>query len=296
MLVGNELPFWKQIGHVLLEEEVMIKASTALFDEFGRRMPYAGMRTYNTFSRRYYRLSAHYNVMDNFFHGLSWVDLTMNAQKVSEILKGIREGLWRNPELSGLLKGVAVPFFCPQRRSEAKRGEELKEFVRVAGQAFTEAFPGQEFLFPEESSVPENLVVAENSRYQAFEDARLYAPVVGYYFPACLSEYDVASQRAQMTTLPVGVQWDSGSAAIVLSGVVEAAMAICSYPGLLVNTEKYPPILCLSAVQDPDPRFVYSFEAYGLNLAFRRRSQMLTTELTQVSEQWAGGLTVFASL
>ena len=67
--------------------------------------------------------------------------------------------------------------------------------------------------------------------------------------------------------LPLLAAVDSGAgeAAIVLSGAAEAAVALAGSPDLLRNEANYP-------------------------------HHLLTPEVTQVSEQWAGGLTVFVGL
>ena len=104
------------------------------------------------------------------------------------------------------------------------------------------------------------------------------------YFANCLSM--ILFQRAQMGGL---------AAKFVLSGGLEAAAALVGCPDLLFNKEVYPHHLCLSALQDPDKRFFYSFEAYGHNMVFNRRSNLMTPTVKQLSEQFAGGLTVFTS-
>ena len=91
-----------------------------------------------------------------------------------------------------------------------------------------------------------------------------------------------------MTELP-----QLSGASVCLSGGLDVVAAMVGSPGLLVNEEQYPPILCLSAYRHVDPRLVLILKAYGPHLEFWCMTQMLTKTVTQVSEQWAGGLTIF---
>ena len=81
---------------------------------------------------------------------------------------------------------------------------------------------------------------------------------------------------------------------LCLSGPVEVATSLIGSPNLLINFDSYSPVLCLSAVQHIDPRLICCFKSYGLHLEFWCLSQMLTKTTKQVSEQWSGGLTLFA--
>ena len=99
----------------------------------------------------------------------------------------------------------------------------------------------------------------------------------------------IASQSAQMKTLPI-------HKGLVLSGGLDTAAALVGSPGLLVNENDYPPVLCLSALKHVDERLMLCFKSYGQHLEFWGMSQMLTPKITQVSEQWSGGLTLFAPI
>jgi hypothetical protein len=153
-------------------------------------------------------------------------------------------------------------------------------------------FPESDFMDLCPGKPDQTAVVAPGSRYEKFEQARTHGFTAGIYFPNCLAEYDIASQRKQMETLPE----TAGNATIVLSGPADVAAGLVGSPDLLWNEDSYPHHLCLSAIQEAGDQLVYTFEAYGQNLRFRYRSNMLTPTVTQVSEQWAGGLTVFVSI
>jgi hypothetical protein len=42
-----------------------------------------------------------------------------------------------------------------------------------------------------------------------------------------------------------------------------------------------------------DPRLVLLLKSYGPHLEFWCMTQMLTKDVTQVSEQWSGGISIF---
>ena len=83
---------------------------------------------------------------------------------------------------------------------------------------------------------------------------------------------------------------------LVLSGGLDTAAAFVGTPGLLINENDYPPVLCLSSIKHEDERLMLCFKSYGHHLEFWGMSQMLTPEITQVSEQWSGGLTLFETI
>jgi len=268
-------------------------ANEALFDETGRRIPYSGMRVHNQVSRGYFRLLQppvdDEQVVARTVQYLGLAGPPVSAGAFQEILAGLRS----QPALRNLTKAVHVPFLCPPTLPGAGRGEDLGRLLEAVNRSFTARFPESDFRDlcpgkPDDSATP-----APGSRYERFEAARGAGYVMGIYFPNCLAEYDLASQRSQMATLPETVACGAGTAQLVLSGPAEAAAALIGSPDLLWNEANYPHHLCLSGIQEPGDGIVYTFEAYGNNLRFRYRSNMLTPEVTQVSEQWAGGLTVF---
>ena len=81
---------------------------------------------------------------------------------------------------------------------------------------------------------------------------------------------------------------------LCLSGGIDIVSAMTGFPALLVNEDEYPPVLCLSAYCHQDPRMILVLKSYGPHLEFWCMTQMLSEGVTQVSEQWAGGLTIFA--
>ena len=258
-----------------------------LFDEHGRRIPYDGMRVHSQVSRHYFRLlqpAVNYPAIWERTVKHMQLDAPPSAQKFEERAEAILADIRADRDLKNLANGIRVPFLCPSARLG------WQELLDAVGRSYKERFPDCDFMNLCPGKPDDDARMAPGSRYQQFVEARQAGAVIGIYFPNCLSEYDLASQRRQMETLPASV----GHASLVLSGPADAAAALVGSPQLLWNEENYPHHLCLSAIQEPEDQVVYTFEAYGHNLRFRYRSNMLTPSVTQVSEQWAGGLTVFA--
>jgi len=263
----------------------------ALFNEHGRRIPYDGMRVHNQVSRQYFRLIErpvdYPAVWRRTVDHLALHEPPVSAERFTQVCEGILESLRSNPALANLANGIHVPFLCPP--AIPGRSADLERLLEAVNRSFTERFPEADFINLCPGKPDDSALAAPGSRYEKLEQARSNSYLIGVYFPNCLSEYDLASQRKQMATLPE----TAGDASIVLSGPAEAAAAFIGSPDLLVNDINYPHHLCLSAIQEPEDKVVYTFEAYGHNLRFRYRSNLLTPEMTQLSEQWAGGLTVF---
>jgi hypothetical protein len=265
------------------------------FDGNGKRIPFHGMRVFNEISLWYYKIK---QPRDSFEDILSrsrehaGVDPNITAESFESVCMGLKKKAADEPSLNGLLKGVHVPFICPQASGESDLGTELEKITLPSVAAsFKAAFPDFHFkaMLQGSSKMSGELSVAEGSRYERFLESHRKGVIAGWYFPQALQEYDIASQRTQMGSLPFPHD-------LVLNGAADTAAALVGSPSLLVNEEEYPPVLCLSALKHADERLMLCFKAYGHHLEFWCMSQMLTSELTQVSEQWSGGLTLFAPI
>lgn len=263
-----------------------------LFDARGRRTPFAGMRVYSRVASHYYQLRQPAvdcaAVLDRTSKHTK-AGTIVPVEKFKTACDGLLQAVKDDASLSNLLKGVHVPFVCPKISEDKDLGGEFEnDWLPAVSSAFTGMFPKCHFkaTVQGESELGGNVRVAEGSRYEHFLQARRVGAVVGWYFPEALLGYDVASQRSQMTSLTLPEN-------LVLSGGFDVAAALIGTPDLLVNEDAYPPVLCLSGFQHADTRLMLCFKAYGLSLEFWGLSQMLTPTTTQVSEQWAGGLTIF---
>jgi len=266
-----------------------------VFDGQGRRIPFEGMRVFNEVSLWYYKIK---QPQDSFEDILSrsrehaGVDPSITTESFESVCMELKKKVADEPSLNGLFKGVYVPFICPQSSGESDLGMELEKITLPSvASSFKAAFPDLHFkaTLQGSSKLAGELSVASGSRYKQFLESHRKGAVAGWYFPQALQEYDIASQRTQMDSLPFPND-------LVLSGGADTAAALIGSPNLLVNEDEYPPVLCLSALKHADERLILCFKAYGHHLEFWCMSQMLTPELTQVSEQWSGGLTLFAPI
>ena len=271
----------------------MKTTSDTLFDEHGRRIPFEGMRVFNKDSRRYYQLNQPDIQFDTVLRRMNkhaGVAESISAHQFESTCRDLMKAAREDASIRDIYKGAHVPFICPKCVDHMDLGEEFEQhWLAAVENSFTETFPQYHFkrsLQGENPSLRGALTLAEGARYEKFLRARREGVIVGWYFPTALQEYDTASQRSQMLTLPM-------PEALVLSGGFEAAAALAGSPDLLANTEAYPPVLCLSAFEHIDKRLILCFKAYGLSLEFWLLSQMLVPGITQVSEQWTGGLTLF---
>ena len=128
-----------------------------------------------------------------------------------------------------------------------------------------------------------NLVIDRNSRYEEFVNKSTVNTVVGWYFPQALQEFDIASQRSQMKELPQPSEFG-----VCLSGAKDIASALVGTPELLISSEFYTPILCLSSYVHADPRLVLLLKAYGPHMEFWCMSQMLKKMLRRCQNNGLG--------
>lgn len=273
----------------------LVENNESLFDQKGRRIPFSGMRVFNEESLSYYKISkSSYNFQEILTNSkkFSSVDPGIKLESFESTCIDLKDNIENEPLLKNLFTGVHVPFICPKREPEIDLGIELeKTTLPSVAASFKGAFPKLhcKATLQGSSKLEGELSIDNKSRYGSFLDAQQKGAVVGWYFPQALQEYDIDSQRAQMETLLPHEN-------LVLSGAVDTAAALIGSPDLLVNIDDYPPVLCLSALKHTDERLMLCFKAYGQHLEFWCMSQMLTPGQKQVSEQWSGGLTLFASI
>ena len=266
-----------------------------LFDQQGRRIPFDGMRVFNEVSLWYYKIKQPQNNFEDILSRskeYSGIDSTITAKSLESICMRLKQKAMSEPLIEGLFKGVHVPFICPQSSGETDLGIEIEKIALPSVAAsFKAAFSDLHFkaTLQGSSKLSNELSVAFSSRYEKFLELHRKGTIAGWYFPQALQEYDIASQRKQMDSLPLPND-------LVLSGGVDTASVLVGSPGLLINKEDYPPVLCVSALKHSDERLMLCFKAYGHHLEFWCISQMLTPEIKQVSEQWSGGLTLFAPI
>ena len=264
----------------------------SLFDDKGRRIPFEGMRVFNKTSKWYYQIKQpeiNYERILNRTKDYSEIEDKLSSKAFERICDELKQKIQNTEGLENLFGGVHVPFVAPKIEDVRDLGEELgKVTLPAVANSFTSEYPDLhcKAILQGSSKLEEEIRVNEDSRFEKLQNALRKSDVVGWYFPQALQEYDIESQRQQMKTLPMEDN-------LCLSGHSDTAAALVGSPGLLIHEDCYPPVLCLSALEHHDPKLMLCFKAYGHHLEFWCMSQMLTPTMTQVSEQWTGGLTVF---
>ena len=265
-----------------------------LFTDFGRRLPSDDDRVFGPTPSFYYKLkqpdinydlilkrAKKYNLCKN---DLSTADFKSVADSLLNKLK-------KNDDFSSLANGVHIPFVYHHGKKNDDLGTSLEgKILPALKESFTEKFPNAHFkaVLQSNSELHDNIKIHPNSRYDKFLDDSLNG-VIGWYFPQTFQEFDIDSQRSQMAKLP-----ELDNLKMCLSGGMDIGAAVIVVPELLVSKDHYTPILCMSAFVHSDERLILLLKAYGPHMEFWCMTQMLSKHTTQVSEQWAGGLTIFS--
>ena len=266
------------------------------FDKSGWRVPSSDMRTFGESRSNYYRLDQplidYASILGRICRHLG-TDLDITADQFEGRVGSLFSELRSSADVGDLAEGVYVPFVFRRARPGADLGTELQDHLLPGVQrSFTERFPGARFkaVLQGDSVLAGRVGLDPHARYQKFVDASEQGTVVGIYFPQALQGFDLASQRRQMQSLP-----DPAGMSICLSGGVDICAALTGTPELLFSEEFYTPIPTMAAYVHSDERLALLLKAYGPHMEFWCMTQMLTPNVTQVSEQWAGGLTVYES-
>lgn len=262
------------------------------FDSNGRRIPSSGMRVFGATPQSYYRIDdyqANYaEILDN-SKKFGGVDQSVKLEEFRLECENLKKKIEGDVDYQNLFKGVAVPFICKKILSANDLGKDLQDVELPNFQkSFNARYPEHHFkaILQSNSQLAGSVSIDERSRYQKFVENCKSKTVIGWYFPQALQEFDVESQRKQMSELP---EFDN----VCLSGGIDIMAALIGSPNLLISQENYAPILNLSAYVHKDPRLVLLIKSYGPHVEFWCMTQMLTKNLTQVSEQWSGGITVY---
>ena len=261
----------------------------------GRRDSNSELRVFSEVPQNYYQLKQpeidYSKILTNSIE-FGGVGGDVKSDQFQLACEKLRDEIGANHDFKNLFNGVHIPFICKRVDSVKDLGKEL-EAIELPGiqRSFTSRFPESHFkaVLQSNSKLPGSITLDSRARYEGFLEKCLTGNVVGWYFPQALQEFDIESQRKQMMQLP-----DIKN--ICLSGGIDIAAAIIGTPDLLNSEEFYTPILCMSAYVHSDPRLVLLLKAYGPHMEFWCMTQMLSRNITQVSEQWAGGITFYASI
>lgn len=266
------------------------------FDGDGRRVPTETDRVFGEVPNKYYKLAQpelnYKKILDRSRKfNISPSDIT--SEEFQEKAEGIVETLKSNSNFSNLLLGVHVPFVFIHPNPSNDLGTDFEDVILSnLKDSFSERYEEAHFkaVLQGDSKLCHSVSLDPSSRYHEFMNASRKG-VVGWYFPQALQEYDINSQRGQMSSLP-----ELQDARLCLSGGMDIGAALIGTPELLINENFYTPILCMSAFKHSDERLILLLKAYGPHLEFWCMTQMLSKHTTQVSEQWAGGFTIFTEL
>jgi hypothetical protein len=190
-----------------------------------------------------------------------------------------------------ILNGVKIPFIFQKIGKVSDLGNELEHvLLPKINHSFTEEYPDCYFkaVLQSNSKLSSKIKISPDSNYEKLIELGNEDFVVGWYFPQAFQGYDIQSQRKRIKSLPdlVGVNK-------CLSGGIDICASIIGVPSLLISKDTYAPILCMSSYMHDDPRLVLLLKSYGPHLEFWCMTQMLTKDVTQVSEQWSGGISIF---
>ena len=263
------------------------------FSEEGRRVPSQAMRVFSDTPNFFYRLNTPDIQYPDVWARLHQSGLTqdLSASEFKRQTEQLIDIVAADANFANLLRGVHVPFVVSVEKQGFDLGGHLEHsLLPKLEQAFLGEYPEYRFkaVLQGNQTLDRQLLLHPDARYEDFIDSAMRSPVVGLFFPQALQEFDVASQRKQMVELPA-----LRGANFCLAGGLDISAALIGSPSLLINERYYPPILCMSAYVHSDPRLVLMLKSYGPHLEFWCMSQMLSKDVTQVSEQWAGGLTVY---
>lgn len=260
----------------------------------GRRVIEDGMRVFNKDPSDFYKLKQpfiDYSVLIHRLQKFQSKKINLSANEFENKVNSLIEKIQISSVYSNLLNGVFLPFAYERNQLNIDLGTELEEeLLPNLHKSFIQKFPDSHFkaVLQSNTILKNNIFVEKDSRYDNFIAKVSKSTVVGIFFPQVLQEFDIKTQRMQMQTLPATDPFN-----ICLSGGIDVCSALTGFPELLISSDFYTPILTLSSYEHNDKRLILLMKAYGANLEFWCMTQMLTPSITQVSEQWTGGLTFY---
>jgi hypothetical protein len=265
-----------------------------IIDQRGRCIPAPGMRVFQANQGDYYTIKLPTIDFESIFSRLQKFNNLSNNFNLNEFVErsaNLLAIIRTSENYANLLKGPHVPFVIDNNSDLTDLGGNLEDYLLPnLHKSFLDMFPDRHFKSVNQvgGSLKGKIHIEKNSRYEKLLHPSQNRPVVGWYFPQALQEFDIESQRLQINQLP-----ELPNAHFCLSGALEVCASLIGLPNLLINEDSYSPILCLSSYVHEDPRLVCLLKAYGPHMEFWCMSQMLTSKVTQVSEQWSGGISIF---
>lgn len=268
-----------------------------LFNELGRKIPTKQCRVFANAERTFYKIND--PLIDVEKQNRKAVELELLSKSINlDNIKSEQISLYKSIKndnnYKNLILGNSIPFAISNQELKEDIGSQLEDkFLPLIKNVYENFVEGSWFkaTLQGQNTLKDSLRIVEESEYKNFMKSVKSGYVIGWYFPTAFQEYDIKSQRNQINILPKNENFN-----ICLSGHIETSYSLIMYPDLLFSRKYYSPILCLSALEHIDPRMIPIFKSYGPHLEFWLLSQMMTKSQTQVSEQWAGGLTIYKAL
>lgn len=264
-----------------------------LFNNLGRRIPSEECRVFNPSDNTFYKLNQPPIDYEQQLRKSAQLGLVTDACSY-ESFKGISENIYQwidgTPQWKNLTLGPSIPFTLHIPDLEKDEGSQLSERFLPLIKSECSKRPVGEFraTIQGNSKLEGSFSVDPNTNYQRFISQSRKGRVTGLYFPCAFQEYDISSQRRQLSRITSEAPFQ-----LCVSGHIEISYSLSLYPELLFDSRYYSPILCASPLVHHDSRMIPIFKSYGPHTEFWLMSQMLTPSTTQVSEQWSGGLTIY---
>ena len=263
--------------------------SLTLFDNKGWRLPNGNYETFSESPKWFFKLG------DDLFDDKNAISRIFKYQDIErrfeslDALSKLNNEINSNVFLKNLNKGTKIPFVIKKTSIDDIGNYFENILLEKVSKSFTDFFPDSHFkaVIQDKTNLKGKLFPSNNSGYDNFLRKLSESDICGYFFPQVLQEYSVDAQILQMQDL-------NKIPNICLSGPIEVATSLIGNPNLLINKKYYSPVLCLSGVSHIDKRLISCFKSYGRHLEFWCLSQMLSKDKKQVSEQWSGGLSIFA--
>jgi hypothetical protein len=264
------------------------------FSEDGRRIPHAGMRVFSQNKSDYYKFSRQeisYEEIYLNFKKYGDGEIKISCSEFTERAKSLYGKIKNNKDYENITNGYAIPFIMPSIKNTLNLGRLLQmKYLPSLKNSFESNFTNNKFkaILQGGTELDGNVQMEPESNVEKLFEQCLNNEIVCWLFPEVFSGYDIFSQRKQISTLPKAQDFG-----VCLGGGVDILSAAIGTPSLLINENHYAPIICMSGYTNLDPRLVMLLKSYGPHLEFWCMSQMLTSQITQVSEQWTGALTLF---
>lgn len=198
-----------------------------LFDKNGRRIPPRDLKSSVCDPDANFRIvqpeidyAMRLNRLGRFFSGVNF----LSAEEFQARSKKLIEQLGQNQLLSNLLKGVHLPICLPKIKI-ADYGQSLENvFFPAVGKSYEEHFPSRKFYSYRKGELETQVSIIEDSHKRLLANMD-EEPVVGIlFFP--LQGYSIYADQEQMASLPES---------LILSGAMDIATAITTYPDVLAR-------------------------------------------------------------